>query len=243
MSKRPQLERRTFTLGLAGALAAAWLPARRAHARAYKIMVIGGSTIKGALGRYIEKTLEEYGNEVLRIAKSATGLARPDFYDWPEVAAAGYADFSPGATIVMFGGNDGQGLYMGKDADDEWVRWGNEEWEAEYRRRVLAFAELIAPAGELIFWVGMPAMGSSSLSAKVELMNSVFEEEMGKREGGYYLATRGLIPGTEGYAEHATLDGHRVRVRAADGVHYSSAGAKVVADQLVPKILDILRQG
>jgi hypothetical protein len=240
MTKLPVMNRRTFTLGLAGALGAAMLP-RRARAGGSKVLVLGGSTIHGALGKYIETALAEAGFATERQARSSSGLARPDFYDWPEHARKYQARYTPDATVVMFGGNDGQALFMGEDARPKWIRWEDTaEWKAEYRSRVEAFADAIAPGGEQIFWMGMPEMKSNKLDGRMERMNTIYEAVMADRAGGHYITTRGLMPGVRGYAEFAKVGGKEVRVRAEDGVHYSIHGARIVAEAVVPAVAKVL---
>ncbi|PRQ02276.1 hypothetical protein ENSA5_25120 [Enhygromyxa salina] len=235
MSKFVCLNRRSFTLGLGGALAAALLP-RGARAGGSKVLVLGGSTIHGALGKNIEAALADAGFTTERHAKSSSGLARPDFYDWPAAAKRYCQRSSPSAVVVMFGGNDGQALFMGEDAKPKWTRWEDAGWVAEYRRRVQAFADAVAPGGEQIFWMGMPEMKSNKLDGRMERMNGIYEAEMAARPNGHYLTTRGLMPGVEGYAEFAKIAGKNVRVRTEDGVHYSLHGARIVAEAIVPKI-------
>ncbi|PRQ10228.1 SGNH/GDSL hydrolase family protein [Enhygromyxa salina] len=231
--------RRSFSIGLSAALAAALLP-RRAQAGAAKIMVLGGSTIHGALGKYIETALAEAGFTTQRHAKSSSGLARPDFYDWP-AAAKGYCQrFSPDAVVVMFGGNDGQGLFMGEGAKPQWTRWEDEGWKPEYRSRVEAFADAVAPNGEQIFWMGMPEMKSNKLDGRMKRMNGIYEAAMAARANGHYLSTRGLMPGVQGYSEFAKIGGKEVRVRTEDGVHYTLHGAQIVADAIVPAVAKAL---
>lgn len=232
--------RRTFTLGLAGAIAAAMLP-RRARAASGKILILGGSTMHGALGQYFEDALSAAGYSSKRHAKSASGLARPDFYDWPAAVKKDVAGYSPDAAIVNFGGNDGQALFMGEDEQPKWIRWEEDAaWKAEYRARVDAFADLLAPAGQQIFWLGMPEMKSNKLDGRMKRMNTIFEAAMNARPNGHYLPMRGLIPGVRGYAEFATIGGKELRVRAQDGVHYSIHGARIVTEAIVPEVVQTL---
>ena len=42
--------------------------------------------------------------------ENATGLARPDFYDWPAALADDMASDKPEAVFLLFGGNDAQPL-------------------------------------------------------------------------------------------------------------------------------------
>ena len=231
--------RRGFLLGLGGALALTVLP-RSAAAGGAKVLVLGGSTIHGALGKYIEDALTESGLAAERHAKSSSGLARPDFYDWEAAAKKYIARTSPQAVVLMFGGNDGQALFMGEDASPKWIKWDEEGWTAEYRRRVDALADRLGQSGAQLYWMGMPEMKSTKLNARMERMNGIYEAAMQARPNGHYVSTRGLMPGASGYTEFAKVGGKQVRVRAEDGVHYSIHGARIVAAAVVPSVADAL---
>ena len=205
------------------------------------MLVIGGSTMIGALGSYLEKKLQKLGYETHRKAKSSSGLARPDFFDWQSEAAGLYDAFDPDATVVMFGGNDGQGLKMPKGSDRDWIRWHEDGWTEEYARRVAAFADTVSPAGEHLFWIGMPAMRQSKLDARVQHMNTIFENEMQQRAHGHYIETRSLLSGgTDRYSDDIRVDGRTIRVRAPDGMHLARGGATLLVDHVVPIVRDRL---
>jgi len=203
--------------------------------------VIGGSAFVGAVGRFIEDGLVEAGLPAERHAKSSTGLARPDFYDWPGEAGKLYEAVAPRATVCMFGGNDGQGLHMGRKASPKWIRWHEEGWSEEYGRRVMEFADAVAPASEHVFWVGMPVMRASKLRSRMERMNEIFRAKMDDRPGGHFIDTWSLLADAKGnYAELLNVDGKKLRVRAGDGIHYTRTGAKVLAAHIVPQVRAVL---
>ncbi len=237
------IHRRGFLGGLSAALVLPLVPGR-AHARASgtrRVLVLGGSTMTGALGSYLEKALREAGYEPRRKAKSSSGLARPDFFDWQAEASKLYASFHPHATLVMFGGNDGQGLRMPASSDREWIRWGEEGWTEEYTRRVDAFADTLAPNGEHLFWLGMPAMRQAKLDARIRHMNSIFEARMAARRNGHYIETRSVLSGgSDRYADSIRIDGKMVRVRAPDGMHLARGGAILLVEHVIPRIREQL---
>lgn len=240
MFKSRDISRRTALLGITSALAAAMLP-RSARAGGHRVLVIGGSTMRGALGKFVEDELAALGHVTHREAKSSSGLARPDFHDWIEHGGEYAQDFSPTATVIMFGGNDAQGLYMGDDADPQWIRWDEEGWSAEYRRRCDALAEAVAPAGEHVVWLGLPEMRSSKLDRRTQHMNTIFEAAMAARTHGHYLPTRGRLTGAAArYVDVVKQGGKSVKIRAGDGVHFSTAGAKLLAADLAPDIDGLL---
>ncbi len=220
-------------LGLVGALP------RTAHAKPPRILLLGDSMIAGGFGLFLERALTKHdGCEVQRHGKSSTGLARPDFYDWIEEGAKAYEAFKPDAVVCMFGGNDGQGLYMGRKADPEWIRYEEPGWTPEYRRRVNAFADAVTPNGEYLFWIGMPQMKLDKLHERVKHMNLIYRGEMAIRPNALFVDIwRVLADETGKYADKLEIAGKRVRVRTGDGVHLTVDGSHFLVSHVRPEIL------
>jgi hypothetical protein len=192
--------------------------------------------IAGGFGIYLQSALKEDGFSVQRAGKSSTGLARPDFYDWKKTARRQVETFAPDASIIMFGGNDVQGLYMGKH---RWIRWHEEGWSEEYARRISALCDILAPAGERIFWVGMPVMRPPKFHTRVQRINTIARAQMRARPGGLFIDTWRVLADEDGaYADRIHVqhgvneDGSprrkKVRVRASDGIHLTRAGAHLL---------------
>lgn len=237
------LSRRRALALLVGAPALALLP-RPARAGAPRILMIGSSTMAGGFGLYLGQDLErEHGCVIDRQGKPSTGLARPDFHDWVEAGAAARAAFRPDVVLCLFGGNDGQGLYMGRRATEEWIRWGEPGWMPEYRRRINAFADAVAPTTERLIWIGMQQVRAQQLRERVQLMNQAFESEMALRPNARYVDTWTALSDDGKYSDHMTVAGKRCRVRTGDGVHVSPSGAHVLADYVRPHVVPMLQIG
>jgi uncharacterized protein len=236
----PLVSRRRALGLLAGVPALALWP-RRARAEAPRILMIGSSTMAGGFGLYLGQDLErEHGCVIDRRGKPSTGLARPDFYDWVEAGAAARKEFRPDVVLCLFGGNDGQGLYMGRRAAEEWIRWGEPGWIPEYRRRVNAFADAVAPSSERLVWIGMQQVRAQQLRERVQIMNGVFETEMALRPNARYVDTWAALSDDGKYSDHMTVAGKRSRVRIGDGVHVTPSGAHVLADFVRPHVIAVL---
>lgn len=214
---------------------------RVAQARAPRVLMVGDSLIVGGFGPALQTELEQrHSFAVDRRGKVASGLARPDFYDWFEIGPEARAEFSPDAVIVMFGGNDRQGLYMGEGADSRWIQYGSEDWEPEYRRRINAFANAMAPAGERLIWVGMPQMRSTKLRAHVAYVNRLFRSELAIRPNARFVDIWTVLAEDGTFTEHLEVDGQRERVRTGDGVHITRAGGRVLAAHVHPRVAALL---
>lgn len=239
----PPVTRRRF-VQLGSALAAhLLLPSVSRAEGTPQVLIVGDSMIAGGFGLYLERALrDEHQLEVLRRGKSSTGLARPDFFDWIAEAKRLVESFTPDVSVVMFGGNDVQGLYMGKG---EWIRWHEPGWNEEYARRINAFCDVLAPAGQRIYWVGMPVMRPPKFHERVQRVNTIFRAEMAIRPHAEFIDIWWLLSDQDGnYADRIHLEPpstepaapgkkpkkpKRVRVRAGDGIHLSPAGAHHLA--------------
>lgn len=239
MSTPPYLRRRTVLAGLAAAASSLFSPRARALGAAPKTLILGDSMIAGGFGVFLERALKkDYAVPVKRAGKSSSGLSRPDFHDWPEAATAIVGKWKPEASVVMFGGNDVQGLYMGKG---EWITWNEDAWDEEYAKRVDALADILAPAGERLFWVGMPVMRPAKFHERVKRVNTIYRARMAARPGATFIDAWDLLADPDGnYADKIAIGtgqdgspGKKVRVRAGDGIHLSPRGAELLRDHVL----------
>jgi hypothetical protein len=164
----------------------------------------------------------------------SSGLARPDFFDWFEEARRLMGRFEHQVGIVLFGGNDVQGLYV---ARGRWIRWHEPTWAQEYARRVGYFAELMSAGGQRLYWVGMPIVRSERFRRRIDRVNSVYRTVMEGRPNARFLDTWGVLAdGSGGYTDHLRLPSpggtHKIRVRAEDGIHLTTAGARILSAHL-----------
>ena len=98
MFTAPKMDRRSFGLGFAALAGSSLLP-KQARAAGESVLILGGSAIVGALGVAIETKITERGYKAHRKAKSSSGLARPDFYDWVKEGKALYEQHRPALTV------------------------------------------------------------------------------------------------------------------------------------------------
>jgi len=226
----------------AAAAGSTLLTTRAADARGYgtgpRVLLVGGSQVAGPFGQYLRKALNAGGYVAKREAKSASGLARPDFFNWPKIAADLLDDFQPDAVMVMFGANDAQGQRMPKGHETRWIRWHEPGWLDEYRRRVNAFLDLLSPQdSRQVFWIGMPAMRDKRLDSRVQTINDVYAAEVEARESGFYFESRPVLADDDGgFIDHMRIKGHKVRIRAHDGIHMRGPGATRLVGYVQPLI-------
>jgi hypothetical protein len=202
------------------------------------ILIVGDSMIAGGFGIVLERDLrKEHGYSTERRGKSSSGLARPDFFDWMEEARRLVEERKPDVSVVMFGGNDVQGLYhtrdMRKGGAPKWLKWSDDKWPEEYARRVNEFCDILSPEDQQIFWVGLPIMRPDNFRSKCEKVNTIYRAEMAIRKDATFIDTWSVLADKDrNYADSICLeppeDGSRcktTRVRASDGIHINAAGS------------------
>lgn len=200
-----------------------------------RVLVVGDS-IGADLGIGMSRILDD-GRFVIKLdARESTGLARPDYFDWPSQVAKDLSTFHPNVVVAMFGANDDQGFLV----DETGIPFGTPEWKTEYARRVGGLMEGITGAGPGVVWVGMPPMSESSLSSSMRMMNGIFRAQAIAHPGSVYVDSWSLFSGPNGRysAFLPNASGREELVRQPDGVHLTAAGDV----RLGRHVLDVLEQ-
>ena len=86
------------------------------------------------LGPMLQKDLKKrWDIKAKRWGKASSGLARPDFHDWPAEVPNLMRRHRPDYVVVSLGTNDHQALKTRKG----WIKTSNERWASSYKQRVL----------------------------------------------------------------------------------------------------------
>jgi uncharacterized protein len=189
-----------------------------------------------------DSLVQDWGNAVRRIAgndalvsapvvdyKAATGLMRPDKYDWPRRLQDQVNSRRPDMVIVGFGGNDGQAIEVKGNP----VAVGSPEWIAEYRSRVGSTMDFLTANGRTVIWVGTPMASEPGLFASQQLINQIYRDETARRPAVKFVDTWEIFASPEGaYAAYIAVDDEVKLVRREDGFHLTTVGAEFLAKQI-----------
>lgn len=214
-----------------------------AAAPSYFVAVMGD-----ALGILLSNGLEEVladtpGVKIIKDAKSSSGLVRDDFYDWTKAAH----DIAGGGqkidvAVMMIGSNDRQQIRQGAETVDPMTPRWRELYAARVDAALAPFHDKKIP----VVWVGLPVMKSESFSADMAKLNEIFKERA-QRQGDVYVDLWEAFSDEKGQysAFGPDIDGEIVKIRSADGVHFTTAGAVSVAHFVaaeVKKLYDARRR-
>ncbi len=204
-----------------------------------KVLILGDSLAATGFGALLERRLDAHPNVVAyRKARSSSGLARPDFYDWMGEAKRQVEARSPDVVVVIIGGNDGQDLTT-KSGKGKRVHWKSEDWSEAYRERVATFIDELRGDGRKVLWLGLPRTGTVSFEKKLTLIREVQINAMADYEDVEYLDTSPFFVDERGDLRRTADVGRKKNqpLRADDGIHFTMAGAQYFADQVYPEVL------
>jgi uncharacterized protein len=168
--------------------------------------------------------------------KEATGLTRPDYFNWPAELQSDLSRYDPQVVVVMMGANDPQDFPGPPD-----VPYGSAQWDALYSQRASSFMQEASSAGAPVIWVGMPPMLSPGLSAAMRHIDAIDQAAAARDPAVIYLPTWTLIGTPQGrYTPYLDVGGQEVNVREPDGTHIAPGGAGIISQSVLNVMRDQL---
>ena len=192
---------------------------------------------------------QTFGNSLQRIALStgvftptldyhiSTGLARPDYYNWPEHLVKDVLPSNPQIMVIMFGANDGQNMV---GPDGKGLTSYSEPWLAEYRRRVAATMDILkSPTNDrLVLWVGALPVGPGTKVRGMDQLDHIYWSEALTRPWIQYVDSWPFFTNADlQYAESLpNADGVSRSLRQKDNVHLSVVGGDRLSWVVIDRI-------
>jgi lysophospholipase L1-like esterase len=199
-----------------------------------RVLLVGDSTMD-AVGASLLRDLGQSGlTEATLEFRVSSGLARPDFFDWPAHLRALRAETGAELVVVMLGANDAQPFVIGGQPES----FGTDRWLDAYRGRVSGLLQELTADGSGVLWIGQPVMRNQRYDADMARLNQVYAEEVARIPRGRFLDARPVLAdGAGAYTAYlGDAGGSQQRVRHDDGVHLTEAGA----DRLAPAVIEAI---
>jgi hypothetical protein len=200
------------------------------------LVVVPGQSLLRAIGA--SPVIEPVGEIDGRIA---SGLERPDVFNWFEHVREVMRNDRPRAVVLMFGGNDDHGFMTGLPEGAELDGFGGPRWTAEYRRRVGGIMDTATRARAYVVWIGLPITRDPVQTARFDTINAIVQAEAAKRTGRvFYLDTYFYFAGEHGaYAQYIEdSSGTLLKMRAEDGVHFERPAGDRIARAVLKELYE-----
>jgi hypothetical protein len=202
-------------------------------ARPLRIWVVGDS-LGDVPGAALERAAA--ANPALDVlgveTRVATGLSRPDVYNWYARVAEAVREQRPDVAVLSFGSNDGHHYMSGVPDRVSLGNLGSRSWVAEYRRRVDGLTRMLIASRITVVWIGLPIPRGPNQHRNFAVINRVIRSVARSRaRETVYVDTWRMFSDARGrYAEYLRdADGRLVRMRSSDGVHFETPAGELVA--------------
>jgi hypothetical protein len=161
-----------------------------------------------------------------------TGLVRPDFVDWSDLARQQVAADHPDAVVVLMGGNDFQNM---APANGAILPAGSPAWTREYQRRAEVCMRIWGQGGRArVYWLSIPPARDAAWAHVDAQINLAIRHAAHDVPRARYLDILGPITDHGRYADFVkNAQGQEILVRTPDGVHLSTTGSTIVAGEVL----------
>ena len=168
------------------------------------------------------------------VGLASSGLARPDFYNWPATLPDMLNRLPAGLPIVVsFGGNDHQLL---TNADGTVAsELDGPQWEQQYTARVHEFMTSLTQAGHPVIWIGVNQPGQARTSSFADGMATIRQLTIAAAQS--FPSVTYIDPWMSLTAVDGKVD---PTSQLADGYHLSSTGAATLAESVSTALTDAI---
>ena len=199
----------------------------------YRAFVIGDSLAGGLWAGLARQAHDDPNLKVNGRFKEASGLARPEIYDWP-MALKGILERNQfDIAIIMLGTNDGRDIHHA----GELITYGSPQWTAAYNDDIAALIDVLKQAKVAVYWVGLPPMASSTIDEVANRVSGLQRAAL-EKAGFKFIDIRAQFANADGsYTDSGyDLNGNLIRLRSRNGVNFLRSGndklASIVLDQV-----------
>ena len=198
--------------------------------RKLRVAIVGDS-LAGGLGYFAERVFRPRLVTVSGQGRISTGLARPDYFNWPFTMRRIVSRFDPDLVIVMLGENDHQSLQDVHGNREALI--GTAEWPSAYRDRVLAMMRIATSRGAKVVWAGLPISADYRLREHSRRQNDLIEFAASiSSDVVYFDSWNRFRDPTGGYTAYYREGNRVILIREGDGLHFNAVGYTLVAREI-----------
>lgn len=201
-----------------------------------KVFFAGDSLMQG-IAPHIQKILKQQHNiNSINLSKQSTGLSYPSAFDWPKtIENTLKKDDKIKLLVVFLGPNDPWDMPDPRGKGRPYLKFKSAEWENVYRSRIQHIVQIAAQYDVKVIWLGIPYMRAKKLNEQTRYLESLLADELSDKILWLPTTERLSLDGLH-YSEIVEIDNKRIKVRSKDGIHFSLAGQKLLAEYVLQHI-------
>lgn len=195
-----------------------------------RVLILGDS-IMMTVGPVLKDivTTRMSGTAIVR-AKLATGLARPDIFDWNNEVQSFVQKSKFDLIVMMLGTNDSQDFVE----SGKIMYYGSTDWVGAYNRRLLTVMKSACEVSDKVVWFGLPPMKSANFERKAYRINGWAKKQAALSGCVDFVSTEKILGDENGkFTSYAKIGEHMEKIRMVDGIHVTKKGGLAVSQFLL----------
>ncbi|MFW1859977.1 hypothetical protein A7P53_04620 [Acinetobacter defluvii] len=197
-----------------------------------QVFFAGDSLMQGVAPFVQKALLENYDIKTINLSKQSTGLSYPSFFDWPKtIQETIQANPQIKILVVFLGPNDPWDMPNPKGGT--YLKFKSPEWEAVYRSRIMEIIDTAKQHDVRVMWLTPPNMKKPQLNAQMIYLNQVVADQVQKSKA-FFIDSRPILGNKNNvYSDYLVQNGQSIKMRSADGIHFSAEGQKAIAETIM----------
>lgn len=197
-----------------------------------KVFFVGDSLMQGVAPWVMRSLQNDYQIKSLDLSKQSTGLSYSKFFDWPaNIEKTLQENPEINAMVVLLGPNDPWDI-PDPDNKAKVVKFASPRWQEVYTSRMQRILTATQKHNVQVLWITPPVMKKTALDKGMLELGRIMHEGI-RPEQAIVIDSNKVLAKDNQYADSIQLDGKIVKVRTADGIHFTPEGQKLVAKQVL----------
>ncbi|WP_230658895.1 SGNH/GDSL hydrolase family protein [Psychrobacter sp. I-STPA10] len=204
-----------------------------------KVFFAGDSMMEGVAPWAMRELQSKYQIASIDLSKQNTGLSYSSFFDWPATVEKTIADNPDiGVMVMLLGANDPWAVPDPEHPGATYIKFGSPKWNELYSQKIQRILQAADNHQVQVMWLTPPAMKSDKLKEDMEVLTKLYHQVIPNTQA-VLLDTKPMLlddANSNLYSDSMTIEGKKIKVRTADGIHFTPTGQKRLAAAIVSHI-------
>ncbi|CAM8342478.1 SGNH hydrolase-type esterase domain containing protein [Candidatus Methylopumilus universalis] len=196
-----------------------------------KILIVGDSLADG-LWLGINNDRDRIKKENLIIFKGSiqgqtiTGM---NFFSYIDKVSSYKNDFGPDYIIIFIGANDQTPNFSSKKVGNFTL----ENWKSQFKRNAITLIDSLKMKPEKVYWVSLPIMRDVKTNQDAQIINQILKEIGAEKKINIVDIEKEFTDNAGSFVMALNINNKFMQIRADDGIHFTTAGYKLISRKLV----------
>lgn len=201
-----------------------------------KVFFAGDSLMQGVAPWVMRELQSQYQIGSIDLSKQSTGLSYSSFFDWPatiEKTLQNNPDI--GVLVIFLGANDPWAVPDPDKRGGKYIEFATPRWQELYSQKINRILTSAKENNVQVLWVTPPTMKRVKLNEQMKVLTDIYHQTIPKTQALVIDSNDVLIasPASYNYSDSVTVEDKIIKVRSADGIHFTTDGQKLIAKNIL----------